>query len=65
MGAYRYRVCPRCHEVFPGGKLKVVRYGSGHWHQQGGSLRQCPYCGLKGFTQDFPLVKKVISTEYE
>ncbi len=57
MPAYRYRRCPRCLSVFPGGQLRVLRYGEGHYHKRGGSLRRCPNCGHKGFTQDFKLVR--------
>lgn len=54
----RFRRCPLCHSVFPGGELKPLRYGEGHWHERGGSLRRCPKCGHKGFTQDFKVVKE-------
>lgn len=57
MTAYRYRRCPHCHSVFPGGDLKPLRYGRGHYHQKGGSLRRCPKCGYKGFTQGFAIVR--------
>src|SRR3972149_11456905 len=56
MSAYRFRRCRSCGSVFPGGQLEVLRLGSGHWHQRGGSLRRCPRCGRTGFTQDFPVV---------
>ncbi|MBI4332368.1 MAG: hypothetical protein HY673_13930 [Chloroflexi bacterium] len=57
MPVRRYRSCPKCHAVFPGGQLKPLRYGPGHYHKRGGSLRRCPKCGKTGFTQDFPIVK--------
>lgn len=53
---YRYRQCPKCKRTFPAGKLRVLRYGLGHYHERGGSLRKCPYCGRVGFTQDFKVV---------
>ena len=56
MTAYRYRKCPNCHSVFPGGQLKPLRYGEGHYHKKGGSLRRCPNCGRTGFTQQFVVV---------
>ncbi len=59
MTPYRYRKCPSCGATFPGGELKPVRFGAGHWHEKGGSLRRCPRCGHKGFTQDFKIVKAV------
>ena len=54
---YRFRRCPRCYGVVAGAELKPLHYGPGHWHRSGGSLRRCPRCGHKGFTQDFPLVR--------
>ncbi len=56
MTAYRFRKCPNCRATFPAGELKPLRYGAGHYHQQGGSLRRCPKCGRTGFTQSFPVV---------
>lgn len=53
----RWRKCLRCGWVGPAGELKPVRYGAGHWHKRGGSLRRCPRCGFVGFTQQFPVVK--------
>jgi len=52
------RSCPVCDSMFPAGKLRVLRYGGGHYHQHGGSLRRCPNCGHKGFTQDFKIVRR-------
>ncbi len=42
---YRYRRCRHCGATFPGGQLKPLRYGEGHYHKRGGSLRRCPNCG--------------------
>lgn len=58
MTAYRYRHCPHCGSVFPGGQLRPLRFGEGHWHKRGGSRRRCPNCGAVGFTQDFPIVNQ-------
>jgi ribosomal protein L34E len=63
MPAYRYRRCKHCHATFPGGQLKPLRYGEGHYHKRGGSLRKCPNCGKVGVTQDFPVVKGVTDDE--
>ena len=52
------RRCRECGAVFPAGQLRVLRYGAGHYHDKGGSLRRCPSCGHKGFTQDFPVVRQ-------
>jgi hypothetical protein len=54
---YRYRQCPRCHVVRPGGEFPPVRFGSGHWRAGGWSWRRCPACGHKGSTRDFKVVK--------
>ena len=59
MPVYRFRRCQGCKSVFPGGQLRPLRYGEGHWHKSGGSLRRCPRCGRTGFTQDFPVVHDV------
>jgi uncharacterized Zn finger protein len=53
---YRYRRCPECRATFPAGELRVLRYGAGHYHKKGGSLRRCPECGHTGFTQAFVVV---------
>lgn len=58
MTAYRFRRCPSCRAVFPGGELKPLRFGPGHWHERGGSLRRCPKCGHVGFTQQFREVSR-------
>lgn len=57
MTAYRFRRCPQCRAVFPGGELKPLRFGGGHYHKRGGSLRRCPRCGHVAFTQSFPVVQ--------
>lgn len=57
-GPYRYRRCPSCRGVFPAGELRPLRFGAGHWHSKGGSLRRCPKCGKTGFTQSFPTVNE-------
>lgn len=54
---YRYRTCKKCGSEFPAGELRPLRYGAGHWHSRGGSLRECPRCGYIGFTQDFPITR--------
>ena len=56
MPAWRFRQCPQCRATFAAGELRPLRYGAGHWHQKGGSLRRCPRCGFVGFTQDFGIV---------
>jgi hypothetical protein len=56
MTAWRYRRCPECRATFPAGELRPLRYGEGHWHKQGGSLRRCPRCGFVAFTQRFAVV---------
>ena len=55
---WRFRQCPACHAVYAGGQLRPVHYGGGHWHQEGGSLRECPSCGHRGLTQEFPIVSR-------
>lgn len=56
--AWRYRRCPSCGGVFPGGDLRPLRLGEGHWHRRGGSLRRCPQCGHVDFTQGFAVVRE-------
>lgn len=56
MTAWRYRRCPACLSVFPGGQLRPVRYGASHWHEKGGSLRRCPSCGYVIWTSKFEVV---------
>ena len=51
-----FRQYPSCHTTFPGGQLRPVRFGGGHWHQEGVSLRECPNYGHQGVTQYFPVV---------
>jgi uncharacterized C2H2 Zn-finger protein len=55
MSTWRYRRCPSCGASFPGGQLRLLRYGS-HWRQRGYSLRRCPRCGHVGQTRDFGIV---------
>jgi len=57
MTAWRYRRCPECRSVFPGGDLKPLRYGAGNWRKTGGGLRRCPECSFVGFTQRFVVVE--------
>lgn len=57
-GIYRYRQCPACREVMPAGELGIINYYGTHWHPKGGSMRQCPKCGHKDFTQAFKVVDK-------
>ena len=57
MSAWRYRQCPRCGNTFPGGKLKPIRLGPGHWRGKGWGWRRCPDCGHKGQTKDFRVVQ--------
>ena len=45
MTAWRYRRCPSCGTVVPGGELRPVRYGAGHWRRRGYGVRRCPSCG--------------------
>ena len=61
---YRYRRCPECRATFPGGQLRPLRYGEGHWHSKGGSLRKCPNCSFVSFTQRFSLVGGVGRARY-
>ena len=57
MRTWRYRRCPHYGNTFPGGRLKVIRRGYGHWRSYGGwGWRRCPACGRKGQTRDFPVV---------
>lgn len=56
MTTWRWRTCPSCYVVFPGGQLRPLRYGEGHWRRHGYSLRRCPRCGHVGETRDFRIV---------
>ena len=56
MTAWRYRRCPSCGAVFPGGQLQPLRYDDGHWRQRGYSLRRCPRCGHVAPTRAFLIV---------
>jgi hypothetical protein len=58
-GVYRYRQCPACGKVMPAGELGIINYYGAHWHAKGGSMRQCPFCGHKDFTQAFKVVENV------
>ena len=43
-GAWRFRRCPGCSQVFAAGALIQVDFG-GQWHVQGTSRCRCPGCG--------------------
>jgi len=58
-GIYRYRQCPDCGQVMPAGEVQIINYHGDHWHDKGGSMRKCPYCGHVDFTQAFKVVERV------
>ncbi|MHB8085348.1 MAG: hypothetical protein ACYDHZ_05955 [Dehalococcoidia bacterium] len=59
MAAWRFRKCPACLAVFPGGELKPLFYGKGSWDRYGnGALRKCPNCGSTGYTREFPVISQ-------
>ena len=55
MAPWRYRRCPHCGAVRPGGDFPPVNYGPG-WGN-GSKWRRCPDCGAKGPTSSFPVVR--------
>jgi hypothetical protein len=57
MTAWRYRRCPSCEAVFPGGQLRPLRYGEGHWRQRGyssylGIASQWQLSAIQGVNED-------------
>jgi len=57
MTAWRYRRCPSCRRVFPGGELRPVSYGA-HWGARGTAKRRCPCCGFIAPTHYFGIVRE-------
>jgi hypothetical protein len=56
---YKYRRCPKCKGVFPAGEFEPVDVFEEEgipWH--GDFLRECPGCGYKNTTSNFPIVNK-------
>lgn len=49
MNAYRFRRCPSCLAIFPGGELRPLPYAAG-------GLRRCPKCAFVAFGQAFVVV---------
>lgn len=62
---YRYRKCLKCGVIRPAGQFKIVNFHGKHWHQRGGSIRQCPVCRHRGFTQAFPVMNEHYTTLVE
>jgi len=61
---YRYRQCPACKKIMPAGELKIINYYGSHWHNKGGSMRKCSYCGHVDFTQAFKVIERVDQDKY-
>jgi hypothetical protein len=55
--SWRWRRCPKCQNVAPGGEYRPVSYGL-NWQPSGVALRVCPQCGLRARTAAFPIVRE-------
>jgi len=57
MTAWRYRRCPSCGRVYPGGELRPVHYGGQPW-TGGWMQRRCPACGHVARSSAFKVVRE-------
>lgn len=58
MAIWRIRRCTDCGWVGPAGELRFVGQYGAYWGQQGDGLRECPRCGRRAETRDFPAVAR-------
>jgi hypothetical protein len=55
---WRWRRCPRCHNVERASDYTYIgRFGS-TWDADGGNERRCPNCGLEAPTYRFQVVRE-------
>ena len=55
--SWRWRRCESCRTVSPAGDFRVAQSYESGW-TTGRMLRRCPRCGVRGRTQDFPVVRE-------
>jgi ssDNA-binding Zn-finger/Zn-ribbon topoisomerase 1 len=58
MSAWRFRRCPKCHEVRAASKFALVDLGGPRWGYQGPAIRACPACGFEAATFEFQVVRE-------